>query len=261
MTARKEISPVEQSPGGRRAFAGMITVIIVIVLCWVGALQWKDRSSITSVVVEGEHILSSSKIIQLAHLQQNAGMYDIDLTVIGENIRKNPFIKNVVVQRDAPSTLRIMVTERTPAAMIVRNGSSDPLYIDSQGYILPRVDSEALFDVPVITGVDSTVVVGQQTTQADIVGALQVLQAAHDVGDDVLHMISEIRIRDGHDMILYSSDNGIPIIFGRGDAVKKMVELDAFWKKFVLPQGAQNIQYIDLRFDDQVIVANKNQTS
>ena len=71
-----------------------------------------------------------------------------------------------------------------------------------------------------------------------------------------LSPVSEVRIHSGHDMVLYSADTGVPIIFGRGDAAKKMVKLDAFWKKFIAEQGSQDIRYIDIRFDDQVIVSS-----
>jgi len=44
------------------------------------------------------------------------------------------------------------------------------------------------------------------------------------------------------------------VLFGRGDVAGKMVKLDAFWNEFVHERGAQELQYIDLRFDDQVVV-------
>ncbi len=65
----------------------------------------------------------------------------------------------------------------------------------------------------------------------------------------------EIRLRRGHDLVLYSFESGVPIIFGKGEAVKKIVKLDAFWQKFIQNNETKDIQYIDIRFDDQVIVS------
>ena len=164
----------------------------------------------------------------------------------------------MVVARDAPATIRISVEERTPIALLCIPGRTDMLYIDDEGYILPHVSSQAIFDLPIISGIDSLadVAVGDCTSQADILAALETLETAQRVSSELYRLISEVRIHSGHDMVLYSADTGIPIIFGRGDAVKKMVKLDAFWKKFVAEQGSQDIRYIDIRFEDQVIVSS-----
>ncbi|MHB1050599.1 MAG: hypothetical protein ACYC09_11000 [Bacteroidota bacterium] len=58
--------------------------------------------------------------------------------------------------------------------------------------------------------------------------------------------------------VMYSFETGIPIIFGKGDAAKKMVKLDAFWQQFIRNNETADIQYIDIRFEDQVIVSQKN---
>jgi len=261
MTSSEYFAEEQPRQHGKKVYGALVSIAMVALVCWVGALQWKDRSAVASITVKGERIIPVDEVIRLANIQRNTGMYNIDLTTVGQNIRQNYFVKNVIVQRDAPSTIHIEIEERTPIALVSLQGKNDLLYLDDEGYILPHVATKAIFDVPVITGVDSLVTVGQRTTQRDLWGALDVLHAARDVSDEIFHMISEIRIHDGHDIVLYSSDTGVPIIFGRGDAVKKMVKLDAFWKKFIEGEGTQNIQYIDLRFDDQVIVANKKQSS
>ena len=89
-----------------------------------------------------------------------------------------------------------------------------------------------------------------------MLAALEALESAQNVSSELYHMISEVKIWSGHDMVLYTAEGGVPIIFGRGESAKKMVKLDAFWKKFITEQGPQDIRYIDLRFEDQVIVSS-----
>lgn len=189
---------------------------------------------------------------------QKTGMYEVDLTGIQKNIQRNHFVKSVAVMRDAPSTIRISVEERAPIALLSLPGKSELLYVDDEGYILPHVATQAIFDLPIISGVDSqaVVTVGQRTPHADVLAALEALEVARQVSSELFHTISEVRIRNGHDMVLYSTDAGVPIIFGRGDAAKKMIKLDAFWKKFIAEQGSQEIRYIDVRFEDQVVVSS-----
>ena len=67
-------------------------------------------------------------------------------------------------------------------------------------------------------------------------------------------MISEVRLRNGGDIVLYAAEWGVPIIFGHGEIASKLVRLESFWNSVVRQQGVENLQYVDLRFDDQVVV-------
>jgi cell division septal protein FtsQ len=55
-------------------------------------------------------------------------------------------------------------------------------------------------------------------------------------------------------MILTSAESGVPIIFGRGDIADKVARLEAFWSSEVLERGTKDLEYIDLRYHDQVVV-------
>ncbi len=227
--------------------------IFVLVMAFV----WRSHLITNAIIVRGEQILTEKQVIELANVPVHAGLYDIDLTTIEQNVHRSAFVKNVIVKRDAPSALRIMIEERKPIAVLTSSKGS-LYFVDDEGIILPHITTNVAFDLPVITGADSTeaLVAGQRTTDGDILAALDALSAARAVGTDVFHLISEIRVRRGRDMVLYSSDAGVPIIFGQGNAVKKMAELDAFWKQVVIQEGPQNIRYIDLRFDDQIVISS-----
>ncbi|MDE3057926.1 MAG: FtsQ-type POTRA domain-containing protein [Bacteroidota bacterium] len=243
---------------GKSVYAVLAVMIVVSVFVLAMAFVWRDHLMTRTVLVRGEQILTEKQVIELANIPPHIGLYDIDLTEIEQNIRRNAFVENVVVKRDAPSALRIIVEERKPIALLT-TASGNMFFVDDKGMILPHIATTAAFDLPVITGADSTsaVIVGRLATDGDILAALDALSAARAVGRDVFHLISEIRVRHGyHDLVLYSSDAGVPIIFGKGNAVKKMAELDVFWKQVVVQEGPQNIRYIDLRFDDQIVVSS-----
>jgi hypothetical protein len=64
----------------------------------------------------------------------------------------------------------------------------------------------------------------------------------------------------GGDITLFSVDAGAPIIFGRGDAARKLYLLQTFWRNVVKVQGPEKLQSIDLRFEDQVVAKWNQQT-
>jgi cell division septal protein FtsQ len=67
------------------------------------------------------------------------------------------------------------------------------------------------------------------------------------------HNISEVQLRNGGDIVVYSTEGGVPIIFGRDDIPGQIVRLETFWNNVVHTRGTQLLQYIDLRYHDQIV--------
>jgi cell division septal protein FtsQ len=252
-----ELPEVVQPVYGKRVYIYFALIAFALLAVFVVKAKWQQHAPARQVSVEGISVISKEEIVRLMKLPPNVPMYEIDLTSLQRNILTNSFVKKVVIQRDAPSTLRVIIEERTPSAILLAN---DLFYIASDGMVLPYIASSETYDIPVISGVDSLngIKPGQRLFNADVQEALEIIEASKITGKNISHAISEIRLRKGHDLVLYSFETGVPIIFGKGDAAKKIVKLDAFWQKFIQNNETKDIQYIDIRFDDQVIVSRKN---
>jgi cell division septal protein FtsQ len=242
---------------GRRVYVYFALLTGVILSLFAVKMQWQKHVFVTGVVVEGTKILSQEEIVRMMNLPPRPSMYDLDLTAIQRNILANALIKNAVVQRDAPSQLRIVIEERIPAALL---GGIEPFYIDNEGIVLPYLVSSETYDIPVISGVDSLsqIKAGRKIVNSDVREALDIIAAARAVSEEMFHSISEIRVRKGHDIVCYWFDSGMPVIFGKGNVAEKIVKLDSFRKKFLKDKETQAIQYIDIRYDDQVVVSRKS---
>lgn len=248
----------EQQPEhGKRVYVYFTLLAVVILSLFVVKMQWQNHVFVTGVVVEGTKILSQEEIVRMMNLPPRASMYDLDLTAIQKNILANAFVKSAVVQRDAPSQLRVIIEERIPAALLA---GSESYYIDNEGIVLPYLVSSETYDIPVISGVDSVAQIktGRKIVNDDIREALNIIAAARAVSDETFHSISEIRLRKGHDIVCYSFDSGVPIIFGKGNVVEKIVKLDSFREKFLKEMDTRTLRYIDIRYDDQVVVSRKS---
>ncbi len=246
----------QQLQHGKRVYVYFVVLILAVLTTFGMKSRWQKHVPVRQVSVEGVSVISKDEIVRLMKLPPNVPMFELDLSQLQKNIMTNSFVEKVVIQRDAPMSLRVSVEERKPAAIL---SSGDLFYIASDGTVLPYIASTETYDIPVISGVDSTSTVkaGQKLFNADVREALEIIEASKAAGPDVFHAVSEIRLRKGHDLVMYSFETGIPIIFGKGDAVKKMVKLEAFWQKFVRNNDTKDIQYIDIRFDDQVVVSRK----
>jgi cell division septal protein FtsQ len=175
------------------------------------------------------------------------------LMAIQRKVMGHYYIKDALVERNLPSTIHISVIERIPIAM---TDHSETLYLDEDGFVLPRTISQRLFDLPIISGIpeQAPLKLGSVVTQPDLKEALLLLGVLKEVNRPMYHSISEVHIRNGGDIILYSAEGGVPIIFGQGDISNKLVNLEAFWNEVVRVRGSQNLQYIDLRYENQIVV-------
>ncbi|MCK9407934.1 MAG: FtsQ-type POTRA domain-containing protein [Bacteriovoracaceae bacterium] len=250
-------SEEEQPSHGKRVYVYGTLLMAFLLSIFVVKANWQHHVPVKQVTVEGISVISKDEIVRLMNLPPNVPMYEVDLTAAQKNILSNSFVKNVVIQRDAPSALRVLVEERKPAAILNAN---ELYYLTSDGTVLPYIASAEAYDIPVISGMDSLtgITAGQRLLNADIREALEIITASKYTSEHLFHAISEIRLRKGRDLVLYSFESGIPIIFGKGDAVRKLVKLEAFWQQFLQNNATSDIQYIDIRFDDQVVVSRKN---
>ncbi|MEX2115351.1 MAG: FtsQ-type POTRA domain-containing protein [Bacteroidota bacterium] len=237
---------------------GFVSLILLGGLLVAGANFWKSSLTVHRVLVQGNSVVQTNEILQLTHIGDRTRMYDLDLMKIQKDVISHYFIKEVVVERDLPSTIRITVTERTPVAMI---NTGELRYLDPEGVVLPHSVSGELFDLPLIGGIpdDVSPKVGSTLLHSDVQEALAILSAARQVNKEMFHLISEVRLRSGGDIVLYTAEGSIPILYGHGHAPSKLVRLEAFWNEIVRERGSHSVQYIDIRFDDQVVVRWKEQ--
>jgi cell division septal protein FtsQ len=231
-------------------FLGLLALSIGLIVL---ANVWKSDLKVKRVTIEGNRIVETAEIMQLIKVPKNSQLQDVDLMAVRRDILSHHFIKDAVVERDLPATLRVTIQERVPLTII---NSTEILYLDEDGVVLPHSISKQLFDLPVLTGLpnDASLTPGSTLKNPDIQEALQILASSKLVNKELYHLISEVRLRNGGDIVLYAAESGVPIIFGHGDIASKLVRLEAFWEQVGRDRGPEQLQYVDLRFDDQVVV-------
>jgi cell division protein FtsQ len=243
------------APGGRMIWILLVTALLVggVAAMAVTANAWKREFRVLHVRTEGNGIVADSDIVRMASVPRNSRLFDLDLSMVRGRVEQNPFMKSVAVERDLPDGLTITVEERKPVAALV---AERILYLDAEGYVLPPVRTGNIADLPVITGeaggTDSAP--GRRVRSRRLREALEILTTAQRVGDDLYHMISEVHCSPDSTFVLFTTESGVPVAFGRGDVAAKLVKFDGFWKQVALQRGAAQLKTVDIRFADQVVV-------
>jgi cell division protein FtsQ len=235
-----------------KTFGVMALIAMVIVLAF-GANAWKSKLKISQIKISGNRIVSTNEIIQLTQVQLGTFLYKTDLTAIQRNVMSHYYIKDAVVERNLPNSITIEIIERVPVALVLL---SEPFYLDEDGVVLPKTIGQKIYDLPIITGIPASesFVLGSVIAGPDEIEALQLLSALKVVNRPLYYSISEVHVRNGGDLVLYSAEGGVPIIFGHGELPQKLSRLEAFWNDVVTTRGIQFLQYVDLRYQDQIVV-------
>ena len=242
-------------PGHATAVATGTTILLTILflVAAVAANRWKRDLRVGSIRAEGNRIVTEQEILDLAAVRKGDRLFGVDLLGLRKRVEANPFLRSVEVSRDLPDEILISVTERTPIAVAVGDRQ---VYLDAEGFVLPPARSAEMFDLPVLTGTlpRSECVPGKAVNDENVREALSLLATARAIDDDLYRLISEIHLDGDRDIVLYTAESGVPVIVGHARGAKKLVELDGFWTGVVARRGAQDLQSIDLRYDDQVVV-------
>jgi cell division protein FtsQ len=244
----------------RKKKYGLLLLLVTAVALTVFANVWKSNLKVKRVTLEGNRIIEANELFQLAHVKQGSLIYDIDLTAIRKNLMSHCYVKDAIVERNLPSTVQLTVIERTPIALVNR---AETIYLDDDGVILPHSISKALFDLPVLSGIQlkASLPFGTVVDNSDVQEALSILKAAKLVNGEMYHLISEIQLRGGNEMVLYTAEGGVPILFGEGNVADKLVRLEVFWNEVIRERGLQYLQYVDLRYSDQIVARWSNQAT
>jgi len=84
------------------------------------------------------------------------------------------------------------------------------------------------------------------------------LKSSFDLSKFVYYQISEVRMNDNKEIVVYLINNSTKIFIGKEDFEKKIVVLENFLKQNSDDLEFKNVEYIDLRFDKNVIVKENN---
>jgi cell division protein FtsQ len=189
-----------------QTLTGRVVAIIATVALFTGATWVTTRSSLLDVGhfrVQGATVVTPDQAVAGAGLHRGQPMFSVDTAAAERRLSHLPWVKTAVVERAFPDTVRIILTERTAAAMAVRPAGGWVL-VDGEGRVLAeRPDRPG--DVPEIIGAGPPPPPGAELTAArpalDVIAALpeavrrQVTNATLDGDAVTLHTgVREIRI-------------------------------------------------------------------
>lgn len=190
------------------------------------------------IIVKNEKILEPGQVIELSQIRKGSRIMDIDKIAAVKKLNESPYIESSKIYLIYPATIVIEIKETEPVAYL--NFEGELRYVDKKGNLLGKVKPKCGYDLPIINS----------ALTSESVEFLNLTLASSPL---LYHQISEIETSESG-IELYLNNSSTRIVIGKDDFPKKIVILENFLKEEYdsIPFG--RVDYIDLRFDNQVVM-------
>jgi cell division septal protein FtsQ len=130
---------------------------------------------VRTVHITGATALTRAEILYLLGIVEDTTLWQLDLPRLGARLARHPYVKSVVLRREFPDTLHLMVQERVP--YLVVSADSQPMLVDEEGVVLRAFVPEQDPKVPhVILPQPRALEPGMRVRQQEVQRAFDLLQ-------------------------------------------------------------------------------------
>lgn len=224
-------------------------IILIITGCFISVLLIIFLSLkvliVRHILIGGNKNITEQQIRQALALKEGSSIIYPGSKTLYERLKKISWVKDVVIRKDLNGTLTIHIKESTPVAIAMANEKA--YLIDYEGQVLEdfteKLKDNQIF-LPLLKDIDPF------TNKDTLQSAVALLNFINSKG--IVKSKDEITITGSQPDNLTITMNKIRIIIGNGDLENK------FAKYIIVNSEIQrrglNVQYVDLRFPDKVIV-------
>lgn len=169
----------------------------------------------------------------------------LDIHTLKEKLTAHPWIKDIRVRKNFPSTLKIAIKERTPAALLQKN---HVCLIDRDGVTLQKVGSLNTWDLPLF--VDSKKFAENIDEKLDLGWAL-----LDSFDPSEREKIAVIDLTEYENAKVQLEESTTWIILG-GGRFQERIKLYRAQESLFNPYGP--LEYVDLRFEERIYIKPQN---
>jgi hypothetical protein len=204
------------------------------------------------VEVTGAHLLAPHEVLLASGVRVGTNVWSDPAPFVAA-LRRNPAVADAEVVRILPRTLRIRVTEKTPAALVM-DGTLRPA--TSDGLVLAVDPAREQIDLPLLDGRLRTDRAGR-VTDGDARIALAEAARMAELEPGLMARVSELRPARG-EMRLVLGRPAMDVLVRPGVQPDALARLHAAVDDVARRAAADTTRHgrpvVDARFDDQVVV-------
>jgi cell division protein FtsQ len=239
-----------------------MVLLVLAMLVSVGVLGWSWLNELVfrTMDVSGNVQSEADELIAAARVDTGIALFGIDPALIADRVQRHPWVRTAEVTRLPPSTLSIKVRERDPVVLVIDANGIPSDYLDAEGYRMPVTDHSS-FDLPLLMGAELP---PNPTQPIESPAVADLLEALAQIGPATDVLISSFVVDASGQIALRTApihgQGSVVVRLGRREFDKKLRELSAFWDQAVVTRPDTKYEWIDLRFDSQIVTREASGT-
>ncbi len=237
--------------------AALFAVLLLLGFLSLTYASLLKSDNVETINLFGQRTMSPERVKSLTEVYLGQSLTELDLNEIQNSFLEYPLIRSAKATRHFPNSLDIYLYDVLPVAYIA---IQEIMTLDEKAILLPLPDKGMLYNLPIINGINAELltsdigeVISDETVQM-LVNFLKQIRKDH---QNIYLDISEISY-DRRGIKLISATHGTSVFLGNEDDA---VLNSRILEKFISEESDSGIispyQYIDLRFDRQVIVKER----
>lgn len=211
------------------------------------------RFSVRQIDVQGLRRKSRDAIVELSQLGLDRNIFSVDTAQVEQRILRDPWIREVKVERRLPGTIQIDLVERDALALALHGDQL--LLVTRTGETFKRYEASDPADLPVITGIElqgSAEEPGLERRR--IATALEVLRHYERSSISRQYPAQEVHLTPGGEVSLTVGKSGIALHLGLGPWAKKLAMAERIFAKLRSQKGNVGMVFLDNRAHPERVV-------
>jgi len=234
----------------------VLTALLGALVLWSGyyLLERVPAFQVSKILIRGIEQCNPKDIEKFSNSTYNKCIFKIDLPTLHRKIKSIGWVKTTSVRRVLPNTLQITIQERVPFGII----RADQHYlVDNEGVVIAPIQDQNAWNLPLITGIpEGMLLVSRRVDYPSLHSALEVLKLMQDLKVKWLSEVLEISCENQKNIVLYNKNRVLEIRLGLNNLQEKVIYLQTIWDD--IKTRVSGIEYIDLRYKNQIIVKPEN---
>ena len=206
---------------------------------------------IEKITVRGNERLSRGEVLAVLNGLRGQSLVWADLDHWRRQLLASPWVRDAALRRSLPSTIDVVVSERTPIG--IGRINADMYLVDERGVIIDQYGPQyADLDLPIIDGLSAAPGDGGALTDEGRADLAARVIAAVKSKPSVARRLSQVDVADLHNATVILSGDPAVIQLGEDQFLARLQSyLDL---APTLRERVADIDYVDLRFDDRIYV-------
>lgn len=231
----------------------LISIVLGLLIASVIYLTFCSKYlRISEIKIEGGERAHLPTMKSLADTYLGTNIITVNLNDLNQSLSYLPWIETVNMRKELPSTLIIKIDEREPYALVKLPGRGH-FWVGKEGYILEERDlHQKRFPQTklLISGVQTVdTPQGERIESKEHRSLIKELMAME---DDFLKRFEELKLEDKHPTLVAVKD--YQVLLEKRNFRRNLNILKRILEKI----DGSKYRYIDLRFDNQVILSPRN---